>query len=84
MSKKFELYLILLFFFRTYTLAGKVDDLFDGMYSKDIYSGYLETGNPNHKLFYVFTPSQSETPEKDCPFMAPWWTRMQCTGKPFD
>ena len=65
MSKKFELYLILLFFFRTYTLAGKVDDLFDGMYSKDIYSGYLETGNPNHKLFYVFTPSQSETPEKD-------------------
>lgn len=65
MSKKFELNLILLFFFTTYTLAGRVDDLFDGMYSKDIYSGYLETGNPNHKLFYVFTPSQSETPEKD-------------------
>ena len=43
----------------------KVEDLFDGLYTKDIYAGYLETGNPNHKLFYVFTPSQSDTPEKD-------------------
>ena len=40
----------------------KVDDLFNGLYDKDIYSGYLETGNPNHQLFYIFTPSQSDTP----------------------
>ena len=48
-----------------YATKHKVGDLFDGLYHKDIYSGYLETGNPNHKLFYVFTPSQSTTPEKD-------------------
>ena len=43
----------------------KVDDFFNGLYSKDIFSGYLSTGNPNHKLFYIFTPSQSSTPDKD-------------------
>lgn len=45
--------------------SKKVEDLFNGLYTKDIYSGYLETGNPNHSLFYIFTPSQSDTPQSD-------------------
>ena len=41
-----------------------VNDLFDGVYDKEIYSGYLETDIEGTELFYVFTPSQS-SPEKD-------------------
>ena len=41
-----------------------VEDLFDGLYDKDIYSGYLKTDIEGHELFYTFTPSQSN-PEKD-------------------
>ena len=41
-----------------------VDDLFDGLYNKEIYSGYLETDVNGTELFYIFTPSQS-FPEKD-------------------
>ena len=44
---------------------NKVDDLFDGLYDKDIYSGYLDTDIEGNKLFYVFTPSQTS---KDDPF----------------
>ena len=41
-----------------------VDDLFDGLYKKEIYSGYLTTKYPDIELFYTFTPSQSD-PKKD-------------------
>jgi len=37
----------------------KVDDLFNGLYKKDIYSGYLPTDVEGNELFYVFTPSQT-------------------------
>ena len=37
----------------------KVEDLFNGLYKKDIYSGYLKTDVEGNELFYVFTPSQS-------------------------
>lgn len=43
----------------------KVDDLFDGLYEKDIYSGYLKTDIEGNELFYLFTPSQSENPLND-------------------
>ena len=42
----------------------KVEDLFNGLYTKDIYSGYLKTDVEGNELFYVFTPSQT-SPEKD-------------------
>ena len=38
----------------------KVEDLFDGKYSKDIYAGYLETDVPGNELFYIFTPAQND------------------------
>jgi carboxypeptidase C (cathepsin A) len=41
-----------------------VNDLFDGLYTKDIYSGYLPTDVEGTELFYIFTPSQS-SPESD-------------------
>ena len=41
-----------------------VKDLFNGLYDKEIYSGYLKTDVEGTELFYVFTPSQS-SPEND-------------------
>ena len=41
-----------------------VNDLFNGLYKKDIYSGYLKTDNVDTELFYIFTPSQS-SPKED-------------------
>ena len=41
-----------------------VNDLFNGLYKKDIYSGYLKTDIADTELFYIFTPSQS-SPKKD-------------------
>ena len=41
-----------------------VDDLFDGLYKKPIYSGFLKTDVKGIELFYIFTPSQS-SPEND-------------------
>jgi carboxypeptidase C (cathepsin A) len=46
----------------------KVEDLFNELYTKDIYSGYLETDVERNELFYVFTPSQT-LPEKDPLFL---------------
>ena len=46
----------------------KVDDLFNGLYKKDIYSGYLKTDVEGNELFYVFTPSQT-SPSKDPLFL---------------
>ena len=41
-----------------------VNDLFSGLYKKEIYSGYLKTDVVDTELFYIFTPSQS-SPKKD-------------------
>ena len=41
-----------------------VNDLFNGLYKKDIFSGYLSTDVDGTELFYIFTPSQS-SPEND-------------------
>ena len=38
----------------------KIDDLFDGIYDGEIYSGYLKTDVEGNELFYIFTPSQSD------------------------
>ena len=62
---KISFYIILLLIIELTCTHTKVENLFDDMYSGDIYSGYLETSNPNHQLFYVFTPSQSQTPTTD-------------------
>ena len=46
----------------------KVEDLFNGLYDKDIFSGYLKTDVEGNELFYVFTPSQT-SPLKDPLFL---------------
>ena len=46
----------------------KVEDLFNGLYKEDIYSGYLKTDIEGNELFYVFTPSQT-SPENDPLFL---------------
>ena len=44
---------------------NKVENLFGDLYSKEIYSGYLETDIPKNELFYIFVPSQSNTSSTD-------------------
>ena len=64
-------YTILFFIFLIFISCQerhKVDDLFNGLYDKDIYSGYLKTDVEGNELFYVFTPSQS-SPSKDPLFL---------------
>ena len=69
--------ILLLFFILINTITfsssqkHKVNDLFNGLYDKEIYSGFLNTNIPGRELFYIFTPSQS-SPEKD-PFIL-WLT----------
>ena len=59
---------ILYFIFISCQERHKVDDLFNGLYDKDIYSGYLKTDVEGNELFYIFTPSQS-SPTKDPLFL---------------
>ena len=48
------------------TSQRKVNDLFNGLYNKDVYSGWLQTDIPGNEIFYIFTPSQSaSSPEND-------------------
>ena len=62
--------ILLLFFILINTITfsssqkHKVNDLFNGLYDKEIYSGFLNTNIPGRELFYIFTPSQSN-PEQD-------------------
>ena len=49
----------------TTSTPARVDDLFDGKYTKEIYSGYLKTDIEGNELFYIFTPSQSATAKTD-------------------
>ena len=46
----------------------KLEDLFDGLYDKDIFSGYLKTDIEGNELFYVFAPSQT-SPSQDPLFL---------------
>ena len=43
---------------------SKVENLFP-VYTGDIYSGYLKTLIDGNELFYIYTPSQSSTPQND-------------------
>ena len=38
----------------------KVDDLFNGLYSGDVYSGYLQTTINGDELFYIYMPAQNK------------------------
>ena len=40
----------------------KVEDLFNGLYSGEVYSGYLQTTIPGDELFYIYMPSQNQDP----------------------
>ena len=40
----------------------KVDDLFNGLYSGDVYSGYLKTTISGDELFYIYMPAQNQDP----------------------
>ena len=51
--------------FTLITSQHKVNDLFNGAYNKDIYSGWLQTDIPGNEIFYIFTPSQSPSSETD-------------------
>ena len=42
----------------------KVNDVYNGLYTKDVFSGYLDTDIKGTELFFVFLPSQS-SPEND-------------------
>ena len=42
----------------------KVNNLFDDLYSGDIYSGYLNTNIDGNELFYIYAPSQNN-PSRD-------------------
>ena len=40
----------------------KVEDLFNGLYSGEVYSGYLQTTIEGDELFYIYMPSQNKDP----------------------
>ena len=59
MSKSFII--ILLFCFLSLINSAtkkKVDDLFNGLYQGDVYSGYLKTKRDGDELFYIYLPAQ--------------------------
>ena len=69
MSKNKILFIFILsfnisFIFTQTSEKHLVNDLFNGLYKKEIYSGYLKTDIEGTELFYIFTPSQS-SPEND-------------------
>ena len=69
MSKNKILFIFILsfnisFIFTQTSEKHLVNDLFNGLYKKEIYSGYLKTDIEDTELFYIFTPSQS-SPEND-------------------
>ena len=57
-------FFIILIYTKEIPEKNLVKDFFDGLYDKEIYSGYLKTDVERHELFYTFTPSQSD-PDKD-------------------
>ena len=63
--KYFTLFILITTFLSSLVSPALVDDLFDGKYTKEVYSGYLKTDIEGNELFYIFTPSQSSTPKTD-------------------
>ena len=57
--EKCFLILLLIIHFSIQATVNQVDDLFDGLYSGDVYSGYLKTKIDGNELFYIYTPSQN-------------------------
>ena len=68
MSKYFIFLIIICIYFSNQSTRNKVDNLFDNLYSGDIYSGYLNTLNEGQHLFYIFIPSQ-KNPDLDPLFL---------------
>ena len=66
MSKHLFLFIIIVSLVSLSTQATRkqVEDLFDGLYSGEVYSGYLNTLKENQTLFYIYTPSQNK-PDTD-------------------
>ena len=60
-----KLFLFLIICLISIYCRHEVDDLFSGLYTKPIYSGYLKTDIEGNELFYIFTPSQSDTAATD-------------------
>ena len=62
-----KIFFILFFFKYIFTRGTKneVNDLFDGLYSGKIYSGYLETKEPENELFYIYMPSQTGSEDEN-------------------
>ena len=62
-----KIYFLLFFFKYIFTRGTKneVNDLFDGLYSGKIYSGYLETKEPENELFYIYMPSQTGSEDEN-------------------
>jgi len=60
MSKSSYLIIILLSFLSLINSATKkkVEDLFNGLYDGDTYSGYLKTKRDGDELFYIYLPAQ--------------------------
>ena len=59
--------LIIFFFFTILSLTKsatkvKVEDLFNGLYDGDVYSGYLKTKIDGDELFYIYMPAQNKDP----------------------
>ena len=60
-----NLILILLFSFLTLTNSATkvvVQDLFNGLYNGEVYSGYLQTKIKGDELFYIYMPAQNKDP----------------------
>ena len=60
-----EKYFIIILLFTFLSLSNsatrvKVDDLFNGLYSGDVYSGYLQTTISGDELFYIYMPAQNK------------------------
>ena len=64
MNTKIIFFYFLFIYIVSENTKNKVEDLFDGLYSNDIYSGYLDTDTPDNSLFYIYTPSQTN-PDTD-------------------
>ena len=55
-------YILIIFFLLTNLIQSehnKVEDLFNGLYSGDIFSGYLKTKIDGNEYFYLYAPSQN-------------------------
>ena len=61
MEKSFYIILLIsLLSLSTSATQKKVDDLFNGLYKGDVYSGYLKTKIDGDELFYIYLPAQTK------------------------